>query len=466
MGNDELFMTESTIAALATAPAPAGVAIVRVSGPQSANAVRVLFRGATDPCSDPRRLVFGELIDPVSGEVIDRGLAVFMPGPHSYTGEDVAEFQLHGSPLVAQRVLRALFAAGVRPAEGGEFTKRAFLSGKLDLVQAEAVADVIAATSDKALTVAQEQLSGRLSSALRAVGEPLRNAVAELEAGIDFSDEDITPASLASIGATIRAARSEVARLLGSYSYGQIVKEGFRVLLCGRPNVGKSSLLNILVGRERAIVTPIAGTTRDLIEEEIALRGYRFVVCDSAGITETTDTVERIGIELARERIAWADLVLLVVDADDRSESWRAVLEELRGRARAVWMIINKIDLNAAAFATHYCDSTVCTRNFFLSAATRVGTDDLVAALVSEVEAHRASNAEASSIVTNERQRLGLLRADEALERAAVGIASNVPVEIVVAETRLGLEALKEIVGETYTEDILGRIFSRFCIGK
>lgn len=461
-------MTDTTIAALATAPAPAGVAIVRVSGSKSAQAIRVLFRSASaaDPCSEPRRLVFGDIIEPASGEVIDRGLAVFMPAPHSFTGEDVAEFQFHGSPLIAQRVLRALFAYGVQPAQAGEFTKRAFLHAKLDLVQAEAVADVIAATSERALTVAQEQLHGRLSSALRAIGDPLRNAVAELEAGIDFSDEDIQPASLAAIGASLRAARGELARLLGTYSYGQIVKEGYRVLLCGRPNVGKSSLLNILVGRERAIVTPIAGTTRDLIEEEVTLRGYRFIVCDSAGITETTDTVERIGVELARERIAWSDLVLLVVDADDRSDSWRAILDELRGRARAVWMIINKVDLNPNAFSTHYCDSTVCTRNFFLSASTRAGIEELLAALIGEVEAYTLSNAETSSIVTNERQRLGLVRADESLARAEAGIAASAPVEIVVAETRLALTALKEIVGETYTEDILGRIFSRFCIGK
>lgn len=459
-------MAETTIAALATAPAPAGVAIVRVSGPKSASALRALFRGTADPCADPRRLIFGEFIEAATGEVIDRGLAVFMPGPHSYTGEDVAEFQLHGNPLIAQRILRALFALGVSPAEPGEFTKRAFLSGKLDLIQAEAVADVIAATSDKALVLAREQLHGRLSSALRAIGEPLRDAVAELEAGIDFSDEDIAPASRTAIGESIQTAREEIARLLGSYSYGQIVKEGFRVLLCGRPNVGKSSLLNILVGRERAIVTPVSGTTRDLIEEEVSLRGYRFIVCDSAGITETTDTVERIGVELARERIEWADLVLFVVDADDRSESWRAILDDLRGRARAVWMIINKIDLNPSAFSTHYCDSSVCSRNFFLSASTRVGVDDLIGALIAEVETNLLSNAETSSIVTNERQRIELTRADEALERAEAGIGANAPVEIVVAETRLALEALKEIIGDTYTEDILGRIFSRFCIGK
>ena len=458
--------TTSTIAAIATAPAPAGVAIVRISGPQTAAALHAIFRGISDPCADPRRLIFGECVDIQTGETIDRGLAVFMRAPHSYTGEDVAELQLHGSPLIAQRVLRSLFAWGVRPAEPGEFTKRAFLNGKLDLVQAEAVADVIAATTDRALTVAREQLNGRLSSALHAIGEPLRHAVAELEAGIDFSDEDITPAALSTVGEVLQKAQKEIGRLLGSYAFGQVVKDGFKVLLCGRPNVGKSSLLNRLVGHERAIVTPISGTTRDLIEEEVNLKGYRFVVCDSAGITESTDTVERIGIELAKERITWADLVLFVIDSDDRSEEWRAVLEQLRGRAKAVWMIVNKIDLNPQAFATHYCDSTVCARNFYLSASTQAGLDDLFDALVGEVESRALSHAETSTVVTNERQRAALSDAAAALQRAVAGITTHLPVEIVVAETRLALTAIKEIVGETYTEDILGRIFSRFCIGK
>jgi tRNA modification GTPase len=410
--------------------------------------------------------VFGEFIDPQSGSTIDRGLAVFFAGPNSYTGEDVAELQFHGSPLIAQRILGSLFALGITPAEPGEFTKRAFLNSKLDLVQAEAVADLIAATSERALSVAAEQLNGRLSAALHAVGEPLRDAVAELEAGIDFSDEDITPASLNAVGEELKKAHREIGRLLGSYSFGQVVRDGFRVLLSGRPNVGKSSLLNLLVGRERAIVTPISGTTRDLIEEEVTLKGYRFIVCDSAGITDSSDTVERIGIERARERIGWADLVLFVVDADDRSESWKEVLESLRGKANAVWMITNKIDLNPGAFSTHHCDSTVCTRNFFLSASTKAGFDDLTAALVSEVESRLISHAETSSIVTNARQCSGLLRAEEALQRASGALDSRAPAEIVAAETRLALSELKEIVGETYTEDILGRIFSRFCIGK
>jgi len=456
----------TTIAALATAPLPSGLAVVRVSGALSRLALSAIFESKHDPIATPRRLEYGHLIDYRTKAVIDHALAVYMPGPHSYTGEDVAEFQFHGAPLLVEKVLRSLFAFGVSPAEPGEFTKRSFLNGKIDLVQAEAISDLIAASSDSALKIASEQLRGRFSSAVDRIGEPLKNCLAELEAATDFPEEDIEPKKLIEVGVAIADAKSQIAHLIGTYSYGSTVKEGFRVLLCGRPNVGKSSLLNRLLGRERAIVSDIAGTTRDLIEEQANLGGYTFVFCDSAGITESTDTVERIGIELARERIGWADLVLLVVDAGDTSGDWQAVVAELKGKAKKIWFVVNKIDLYPQVIGTMICDSNTCARNFYITALRPDGADSLVQALVSEVKQSLPDSAEASEVVTNARHQGCLFAAAESLQRAIEGCNAGDPPEIISAELRCALGSLGEIVGKTYTEDILGRIFSQFCVGK
>jgi tRNA modification GTPase len=259
-------MEETTIAALATAPVPAGVAVIRVSGPRTRLALKALFKGKKDPLRHPRTLIFGEILDFKTSATLDKGLAVFMPGPWSFTGEDVGEFQFHGSPVLVQQVLRSLYAYGILPAAGGEFTKRAFLNGKLDLAQAEAIADVINAKGEEELRFAGEQLKGRLSQAVSAIGEPLRDVLAELEASIDFPEEDIEPERIDQIAARAEVARAKVSQLLSTYAFGALVKEGVRVLLCGQPNAGKSSLLNLILGKKRAIVSPISGTTRDLIE--------------------------------------------------------------------------------------------------------------------------------------------------------------------------------------------------------
>lgn len=458
--------SQPTIAALATAPAPAGIAVIRMSGPQTKTAIKALFRSEHNPITQPRRLVLGELIDYKSSLPIDRALAVYMPAPHSFTGEDVGEFQFHGSPLLVQKILRSLFAFGITPAEPGEFTRRAFLNGKMDLVQAEAIADLINASSEQALKIAGEQLKGRFSDVIVKIGDPLRDALAELEAGIDFPEEGITPPSLELIGAKITTARGRIADLLNTYSFGHLVREGFRVLLCGAPNVGKSSILNMLIGAQRAIVTEISGTTRDLIEEQTMIGGFRFVICDSAGITETTDRVEQIGVELAKERVAWADLVVLVTDATDTSERWREVAKLIQGQARKIWMVVNKIDLNPKAFGAIFCDSNICQQNFYVSVKTNAGVQSFIDALVDEVRLSLPRQNEGNTIVTNERHRHCLEEAEKSLSTAVTAIAEKLPVEIVSAELRRGLNSLDELIGRTATEDILGRIFSKFCIGK
>jgi len=457
----------STIAALATAPQPAGLAVIRVSGPQSRFVLRALFKSNLKPAKRPRELVIGDLIDFKTGDRIDRALAVFFPAPRSYTGEDVCEFQFHGSPLLVQRVLRSLYAFGVEPAAPGEFTRRAFLEGKCDLAQAEAIADLVQATSEQALKLASEQLAGRFSDTIRNLGEPLRNILAELEAGIDFPDEGIQPESLELLGQKLNAAQSEIDRLLRTYDYGSTVKDGLRVVICGRPNAGKSSILNRLIGRDQAIVTAVSGTTRDTIEAEALFGGYRFLFCDTAGLRTTADPVETIGIQKAEAKIAdWADLALLVVDASDLDSDWSAMAAQVRSRSKKLWMITNKIDLNPNAVGTILCDSTVCSQNFYLSAKTGEGLESLIDALIEEVKHGRGSTAEASHVVTNERHRECLARAADGLERARDSINQKLPIEIVCAEVRLALTALEEIVGITTAEDILERVFSKFCIGK
>lgn len=460
-------MDGTTIAALATAPAPAGVAIVRVSGPRCRLVLKEVFKGKKDPVKFPRTLIFGEIIDYKSGGSIDKGLAVFMPAPWSFTGEDIVEFQFHGSPVLVQRVLRSLYAYGVLPAMAGEFTKRAFLNGKLDLAQAEAIADVVHAKSEEQLRFAGEQLRGRLSKAIEQIGEPLRDALAELEATIDFPEEDISPDAIDAILSGVAVARAKVEHLIATYSFGSLVKDGVRVLLCGRPNSGKSSLLNLLLGKRRAIVSDISGTTRDLIEDEATLAGYKFVFCDSAGIRDTSDKIEQIGVELAKERIPWADLVLLVVDSSDRSEMWQQTGDLLRGQNKRVWMVINKIDLNPHAIEHYAVNSDVCQQHFFISAKTGDGISGLIEALVEDLAKQVPEKNEAGEVVTNERHRDCLERAERALAACIDGLqARGVPLSIVVADLKEALSALDEIVGKTYTEDILGRIFSKFCIGK
>lgn len=460
-------MDGTTIAALATAPAPAGVAVVRVSGPRSRTALGAVFRGKRDPLRNPRLMCFGDILDFKSGAMIDTGLAVFMPGPHSFTGEDVAEFQFHGSPVLVQQVLRSLFAYGVLPAPAGEFTKRAFLNGKVDLAQAEAIADVVNAKSEEELRFAGEQLKGRLSQAVNSIGEPLRDALAELEASIDFPEEDIEPEKLDQIAARAEVARAKVIQLLDTYSFGALIKEGVRVLLCGRPNAGKSSLLNLLVGKRKAIVSAVSGTTRDLIEEEASLAGHKFVFCDSAGLRDTTDEVEQIGVELAKERIPWADLVLFVVDASDTSDAWRDTLDILKRSGKKIWMVVNKIDLNPSAVGIFVADSSVCQQNFYISAKTGAGVGPLIEALVDDMAKEMPAREDAGEVITNERHRDCLRRADEALVSFIDLVHSkSAPLSILVADIKEALTALDEIVGKTYTEDILGRIFSKFCIGK
>lgn len=459
-------MHSRTIAALATAPFPSGLAVVRVSGPRAADCLASCFESNRQPSAHPRELILGWIRHPKSGERLDQALAVYMPKPHSFTGDDTVEFQMHGSPTLVERVLRAIYSVGIEPAEAGEFSKQAFLNGKLDLVQAEAVSELASATSENSLKIARDNLGGSLSRAIDDIAEPLRDALAELEASLDFPEEGIQPETQHKIDQRLSVVRSSLASLLASFEFGSRVKDGFRVLIAGRPNAGKSSLLNALLGRDRAIVSSIAGTTRDFIEEEKTIGGYRFIFCDSAGLRESDDPIERLGIEIAKDKIDWADLVLLVADASSTDDDWQQALTLIRARAKKIWFVINKVDLNPSAIGIMQCDSDVCARNFYLSASLGSGIDHLLSALKEEIASTSADRGDSSIVVTNARHFECFRRADDALASVLESIRANRPLELASAELRIALGALEEIVGKTYTEDILGRIFSKFCIGK
>ncbi|NLF24133.1 MAG: tRNA uridine-5-carboxymethylaminomethyl(34) synthesis GTPase MnmE, partial [Deltaproteobacteria bacterium] len=391
---------------------------------------------------------------------------VFMAGPHSFTGEDVAEFHLHGSPLLARQLLRSLFSAGATPATPGEFTKRAFLNGKIDLIQAEAVCDLIEATSSKALALAGGRLQGELSRTATQIGEELREALAEIEAGLDFPEEDLGNLAVETKLNLFGQIEKRLDALVTTCAYGQNVREGFKVLLWGRPNVGKSSLLNMLLGQERAIVTEVSGTTRDLIEESLELEGFRFVFCDTAGVGESLDKVEKIAMERAKQRIPWADLVLYLVDADAGDHDWKEAFELLTPHAKKIWIVTNKIDLNPAAYGLNYEHASIARQGFFISAKHGDGLDELKQALIQEFSSNLIDQSHANQIVTNERHRDCLVRALAAVRRATQTVHQKLPEEITALELRSALNAMNELIGATTNEDILGRIFSRFCIGK
>lgn len=457
---------DTTICALATSAAPSGVAIIRLSGPETKNIISKVFKGKKDPVSCPRELIYGKLFNPENNITQDHALVVFFKGPSSFTGEDLAEFHIHGSPLLAQNVLRNLFSVGAEPAKAGEFTQRAFENGKLDLIQAEAVGDIISASSEMALKVAREQLEGKLSNVIDVIGEPLRDNLSEIEANIDFPEEDINPDTIDAIKTQINKTKEELKVILNTFDYGQIIREGYRVLICGRPNAGKSSLLNQLLETQRAIVTNISGTTRDLIEENALINGYKFVFCDSAGITTTDDEVEKIGIELAISKVDWADLVLLVVDANEGEDEFQEIIEILNKKVKNICLVVNKIDQNQSAIGKLFCDTSICRRNIYISALDGTGISKLKEVLVDEVISTLHNQGESSVIVTNERQRSCLNNALKSLEETLNAIENNMPLEIISADLRNSLLSLEEIIGKTHTEDILGRIFSKFCIGK
>lgn len=470
---------EDTICAIATPAGEGGVGIVRLSGPKALIVAGSLVRlrsGKAFRSVASHTLHLADLILPPSptnpgqsmrlgrasaGRILDEALVVCMRAPRSFTGEEVVEFQSHGGTLILSSLLRACIQAGARLAEPGEFTKRAFLNGRLDLSQAEAVLDTIRAKSAASLAMAQRQLRGDLGKEVANARGALLGLLAHLEAGIDFIEEDITFLHNDELSQRVCEAAGIVQRLLASAAQGRLLREGARVAILGRPNVGKSSILNRLLKEDRAIVTEIPGTTRDVIEEAVDLGGITVHLLDTAGIRQTDDVVEREGIRRSRAAQEDSDLQLIVIDGNEAFTADDFSLLKDAAKAKHV-IVVNKADLplqvDLAAFEGR-------VRTVTVSAKTGSGVEALKEEIRSQLVGPGAEATD-SVMVTNVRHQAALIRAAESLHQAAGAIASGMAAEFVAIDIRGAADALGEITGEISTDEILERIFSEFCIGK
>lgn len=443
-----------TIAAVATPVGEGAVALVRVSGEEALDVAERVFRTRRPLSESPTRVQIRADARETGGASIDDGLLTIFRAPASYTGEDVVEFSGHGGPLVVRRVLEALVAAGARVAEPGEFTQRAFLAGKMDLTQAEAVMDLVRAQSDLALRAAREQLGGAIGRGIEALREALLDLVAHVEAYIDFPDEDITPDTGAAMLARLDAVRSRIDGLLDTARPGRLLREGVRTVIYGEPNVGKSSLLNALAGRDRAIVSATPGTTRDTIEEFLNVRGLPLRLVDTAGLRDSSDDIERAGIARTQRELTDADLALQVVDAS-----------QPRGPARAVPANVTLLVLNKSDLGLHP-DWQGLPEALPVSCLAGTGLRALADAIYESVTKGDVRWSGGALAAINTRHRACLERAREALERARESMTVSESPEFVALDLRIALGAVGDVVGGTGTEDILGRIFATFCLGK
>jgi tRNA modification GTPase len=454
--------SRDTIAAISTASGAGAVAIVRVSGADARAVAARVFRGRPPDRWASHRLYAGRFVD-AEEHVLDHGLGAVMRAPHSYTGEDVVELHGHGGALLARRLLASVMAAGARLATPGEFTLRAFLNGKLDLAQAESVADLIAARTDGALRVAVDQLGGALSQAIERLRQRIIGVAAHLEAAIDFSEEDVGDLDRSQLAGEAASAATELRELAATYRRGRILREGLRVAIVGKPNVGKSSLLNRLLGTERAIVTPIPGTTRDVIEEALEIDGMTIVLADTAGIRADPEEIERLGIKRTRDQIDAADLAVIVLD---NSRAWDREDAEVLGAARQnpAILLINKVDLEQQlTLPQQVRDAAPVVRG---SALTGAGIDLLRSELVRAGEFPPHHDSTPMITITRERHRLALEAAARSLERATASLHAGHPPDVVAVDIMSGLDHLGAIAGRTSPEAVLDRVFSEFCIGK
>ena len=449
-------MFDDTMAAVATAFGQGAIAVLRMSGPRALEIAATVWRGR--PIRRPRVAEFGAIVDPATGREVDRVLLTFFRGPASYTGEDLVEISCHGGLLVTREILQLLLKNGARAAEPGEFTQRAFLNGKMDLTQAEAVMDLISAQTTLALRAANEQLAGRLGQKILSLREALVESLAHVEAFIDFPEEGIDPDSDAALRARIEGVRGEVQALLATADQGRILREGVRTVIAGPPNVGKSSLLNRLLGFERAIVSDVAGTTRDTLEETVNLQGLPLRLIDTAGLREhDADRLEQAGMERTRKALAEADLVLEVADGHaPRSSQPR--LDPGGSKARRI-LLLNKADLGVDA---SWKEEPAAV---WLSCATGEGVDRLAERIFSTLGGEGAQWG-ADLVAINARHQACLAKALPGLDAALALLAQAQPPELIAFELRESIEAVGDVVGRLDTEELLGVIFSRFCIGK
>lgn len=456
-----------TIAAIATGAGVSAIGVLRVSGPAAIAAAEAVFRprdGRPLSAHAPRALVRGNLLGP-DGETVDDCLAVFFPAPHSYTGERCVEFHCHGSPIVLRLGLQALFAQGARQAGPGEFTRQAFLNGKLDLTEAEAVMDLIDAESAAAAKNALSQLGGSLRRMVEGVRDGLVDIASRFYAVVDYPDADIEDIHPREIEAALRTADETLTRLLASFQRGQVLRAGVPAAILGRPNAGKSSLLNALLGYDRAIVTDIPGTTRDTVEEKCVLGGVLLRLIDTAGLRETEDAVEKLGTERSRRAAEDAGLVLALIDGSQPvTPEDEAILRLAAGKER--WLLLlTKSDLPQKAVLPRLSalPGTAPAAVLSLSAKTGSGIPALETAVA---ELFPQGEAETGSLLTNPRQADAVGRALDAVRRAEESLSLGLTPDVILTDAEEALSALGELTGATAREEIVSAIFSRFCVGK
>jgi tRNA modification GTPase len=451
-------LIEDTIAAISTPLGKSGLGVIRLSGKDSRRIALSLF-STPDKSIEDRVPVLGRVFEPSTGDVIDQAVVTYFQAPRSFTREDLVEISCHGSPVILKGILRLALEAGARLASPGEFTLRAFLRGRIDLVQAEAIRDLIEAQTLFQVKVAQEQLTGSISRRVRPAKEGLVQLIALLEAGIDFAEDDVSVLPEAEIGRRLSDIEAGLVPLRASFALGKIVSSGLSIALAGRPNVGKSSVFNALLHEDRSIVTEIPGTTRDLVSETTQIQGIPVRLMDTAGIREANDRVEQLGIDRSVEALADADQVLFIVDG---SEPWTTMDAEilLRLEARSYLLVVNKIDLTQELDeqSLPLGAKSVCR----VSAKTGQGIDDLRRALFKEYGLQEGQG----ELVTNIRQEQLIESTLVALEKCQKSLINQMPHEVILLDLYSALKALNALTGETTVEDILDNIFSTFCIGK
>lgn len=459
---------EDTIAAIATAPGDGGIAVIRISGSKTQDILRVIFStGNPDHSEDMKshQMYYGKITDPELKKTIDEVLCVQMRAPRSYTGENMAEIHSHGGHLVPKMILDLLLKSGARPANPGEFTLRAYLNGKMDLAQAEAVTDVVNAQTDESLKQAELQLEGALSDKINHYKDEITDILAEIEAQVDFPEEDIDPIIKSRLTENTELLIKNIKSLLNTYEEGKIIKYGIKTAIIGKPNVGKSSLLNQLTMKERAIVSPQPGTTRDFIEENIDIRGIALKLTDTAGMRSTTDEIEGIGVDLAKKKADEAELIIAVIDSSRNLDS-----DDLEVLARAknsqTVLALNKSDMETKANEQELTSYIPEDRIVKTSAKLGYGIEELKD-IIKQLLLGNKNLSESNELVLSElRHKTSLEKCSQSLNSFSNSLSIGESPEFLALDLRLALDSLGEITGEVTTEDILGRIFSKFCVGK
>ena len=454
---------DRTIAAISTPSGTGGIAVIRISGSKAFEIADRVFFGKNKLCDALSHTVHYGFIKDKNGREIDEVLATVMRSPRTFTKEDVVEISTHGGMSASQEVLAAIISAGADIAEPGEFTKRAFLNGRIDLSQAEAVIDIINSTNTLAKSNALSQLQGKLSKEIKNIRQSLVQLASQMQVIIDYPDEDLEDVTTDDIANVCAKCLDDTVSLLATADSGKIIRDGIRTAIAGKPNVGKSSLLNALSRSNRAIVTDIAGTTRDVIEEYINLDGVPLVLADTAGIHETTDTVEKIGVEKSREAIENADLVIVILDGSrPLDEDDISVIRETEGKNRVI--LINKTDLSrkADSIGTYIKDEDEIIE---ISALTGNGIDKL-SDYIKKIYRLGENGAASGSVITNIRHKKALENASEALKNAVNSIHMGMPADIASIDINAAIDSLGEITGETVSDSIVESIFHNFCVGK